>query len=239
MFPNLITALADAGDMLPVKDDRDFFSSDALTYAYRLVHFGLKRIEDEKERYQHLRDGIQASTAVRLAVELLMGQKRRTDGSRSEFLISEEQCESLKPLVLKRIANAAKDGRLRKMEGLSYLLGRWKEWADEDVVKKWLASQIKASRDALWILKVFLSTMQTSGEKVTFTRYLRLDWLSQFVNIDTIESLTKSYDITTLPQDDMRALRAFRQALKWRDEGKPDEYVRDLWRGENPLVEDS
>jgi len=42
-----------------------------------------------------------------------------------------------------------------------------------------------------------------------------------------------------LPKDDMRALRAFRQALIWKSEGKPDEYNGDKWHGENPLTEDS
>lgn len=239
VFPSLIKTLADVGDMLPEKDEREFFNFDSLTHALRLVHFGLKRIEDEKERYGHLRAGIQSTASVRLAVKLLSMEERRPESSKSEYLISEKQWASLMPLVLARIVNAAKDGRLKKLEGLSYLLWRWKEWAGEDPVKKWVAGELKTSGDGLWILKVFLSTMQTSGEKVTYTRYLRLDWLSQFVDIDTAERLTSSCDLATLPQGEMRALRAFRQALKWREEGKPSEYIGDRWDRANPLEEES
>lgn len=239
VFPQLITTLADVGDILPEKDDLEFFRLDALSHAYRLVYFGLKRIEDENERYRHLHDGIQSTTGVRLPVNLLAMKERRPDGSKSEFLISEEQWELLKHLVLARIEAAARDGRLRRLEGLSYLLWRWKEWAGEDVVKKWLAAELKTGSDALWILKVFLSTSRRDGEKVTFTRYIRLDCLMQFVDIDMVERLTQSYDIASLLQNDMRALRAFRQALKWKEEGKPPEYTGDRWARENPLEEES
>lgn len=239
MFPNLIKSLADVGDFLPEKDDREFFNFDPMTHAFRLVHFGLKRIDDEKERYRHLHTGIQSTTGVRFAVKLLSMEERRPDDSKSDFLISEKEWSLLKLLVLKRIENAAKDGRLKKLEGLSYLLWRWKDWAGNSVVKKWLVTELKTSCDALWILKVFLSTMQTSGEKVTYTRYLRLDSLSQFVNIASIKRLTRSCDPTTLPQDDMRALRAFRQALIWKKEGKPPEYIGDKWGSETPLEEES
>lgn len=239
VFPNLITALADVGEILPEKDDREFFNFDALSHAFRLIHFGLKRIEDEKERYRHLRAGIQSSNGVRLTVKLLSLEERRANKSESEFLISEKQWHLLRKIVLKYIADSANDGRLRKLEGLSYILWRWKDWAGERVVKKWLSAELTTSEDALWILKVFLSTMQSSGEKVTYTRYLHLDQLSQFVNIAAVQRLTRSYDITTLPKDDMRALRAFRQALIWKKEGKSPDYKGDRGNRENPLEEES
>jgi hypothetical protein len=176
---------------------------------------------------------------VRLPVKLLASEQRRAEGSKSDFLISEEQWALLKPLVLEHIKAAALDGHLRKLKGLSYVLWRWKEWAGEAVVKEWLAAELKAGGDVLWVLRLFLSTSRSDGEKVTFTRYIRLDWLSHFVDIDAAERLTRSCDIATLSQDDMRALRAFRQALKWRDEGKPPEYTGDRWDGANPLEEDS
>ena len=239
VFPNLITTLAEAGDILPKKDDRDFFNTDALTHAFRLIHFGLKKIEDEKERYRHLRAGIQSSTGVRLAITLLSMEERRPNRSKSEFLISEEHWHLLSKIVLKRIADAANDGRLKKLEDLSYILWRWKNWAGQRIVKKWLNAELKTGEDALWILKVFLSTMRSSGAKVTYTRYLHLDQLSQFVNIAAIQKLTRSYDMTTLSQDDMRALRAFRQALIWKKEGKAPDYNGDRGNRENPLEEES
>lgn len=239
VFPDLITALSDVGDILPEKDERAFFGFDALTNAYRLIYFGLKRIDDENERFRLLHDGIHSTAGVRLPSELLAMEERRADRSESDFLISEVHWASLKPLVLERIEAAAGDGRLRMLNGLRYLLWRWKDWAGDDVVKKWVAAELKTSNDALWVLKVFLSSSRRVGEKVTFTRSIRLDVFSQFVDIDTTERLTHSCDLAALTLDDMRALRAFRQALKWREEGKPPEYTGDQWDRANPLVEES
>lgn len=239
VFPHMIKTLADVGDILPEGDNRELLSFDALTHAYRLVYFGLKRVEDESERYKHLHDGIQSTMGVRLPVQLLAMEERRPDSSKSEFLVSQEQWELLKPLVLERIQFAARDGRLRKLVGLSYVLWRWKEWVGEAEVKKWIAAELLTGGDALWILQVFLSTMQASGEKVTFTRYIRLDTLSSFADIETIERLTRAYDLTSLAKDDMRSLRAFRQALVWRDEGKPPGYIGERLGSRNPLVEES
>lgn len=239
LFPNLITTLVDAGDILPENKDSDLFNFDALIHAYRFVHFGLKRIEDEQKRYRHLHTGLQASTGVRLAVQLLAMEERCQKRSESEFLISEEHWDLLRKLVLRRISDAAKDGRLKKLEGLSYILWRWKAWAGQRVVKKWLSADLKTGENALWILKVFLMTMRSEGEKVTYTRYLNLDQLSEFTDIEAIQKLTRSYDITTLPQNDIRALRAFRHALVWKKEGKPSCYTGDVWNCKNPLAEET
>ena len=239
VFPHMITSLVQSSDMLPEKDDRDFMSFDALTHAYRLVYFGLRTIEDEGERFKHLSAGISASAGVRLAVKLLAHEERRPDKSSTDYLISEEHWDELKPIVLKRIHDVADAGGLRTMNGLSYILWRWKDWDGEAEVKQKISSHLKNGSDALWILKTFLSTMRSEGNKVTFTRYLRLDMLAQFCELETLTALTQDYEMEKLPKDDMRALRAFRQALIWKAEGKSDDYNGDKWRGENPLEEES
>jgi len=113
------------------------------------------------------------------------------------------------------------------------------DWTGEDAVRIWVAAELKTGSDALWILRVFLSTMSVSGERVTYIRYMRLDVLSQFVDIDIVERLTRSMEMSALSLDDMRALRAFRQALKWREEGMPPGYHGDAWDGANPLAEET
>lgn len=239
VFPHMITSLADVGDTLPEKDERDFLNFDALTHAYRLIYFGLKAFESQDERFRHLRDGILASVGVQLVVRLLAREERRPESSSRDFLITEEHLAELKPIVVQRLRDMAANGRLRTMNGLSYILWRWKEWAGEAEVKSWVQSQINDEGDALWIMKTFLSTMRSEGNKVTFTRYLRLDTLSSFCEIERLEELTKDLNLGKLDKNDMRALRAFRQAMIWKTEGKPDDYNGDTWHGDNPLEEDS
>jgi predicted KAP-like P-loop ATPase len=239
VFPHLITSMANVGDLLLDQARRDGQTIDALEYAFHIVRSGLKRIEDENERFCHIRDGIKSTTGVRFAVRLLAMGVLLPDGSRSEFLVSKEQWEILKPLVLALVETAANDGRLRELNGLDYVLLQWKEWAGENAVRNWVAAELKTGSDAVWILRVFLYTMQFSGERVNCIRYLRLDILSQFVDIDLVERFTRSIEMGALSLDDMRALRAFRQALKWREEGKPPGYLGDAWDGANPLAEEN
>lgn len=239
VFPSLVTSLIDVGDSLPEKDGRDFFTHDALIHANRLIYFGLKAIEDESERFAHLRTGLSESRGVRLAVKIVAHEERRPDSSERDFLVSDEQWAELKPIAVERIRAAAKDGRLKTMRGLSYLLWRWQEWASEAEVRDWIAAELRNSDDAFWILRTFLSTLRSESEKVTFVRYHSLDTLARFTNIETLSALTESLELAKLEQDNMRALRAFRQALAWKAEGKPDGYNGDTWRGQNPLAEDS
>jgi hypothetical protein len=128
---------------------------------------------------------------------------------------------------------------LRKLAGLDYILWRWKEWAGEQPVRRWIEAEMKTSDDALWLLKLFLSTSRRESDKVTFIRYVRLDSLAEFVDIELVTKLTQCFDLKALDRDDKRALRAFRQALEWRDAGKPASFTGDRWDGGNPLEEDS
>lgn len=239
VFPRIVTSLTNAGDLLPEKDDRDVLNFDALTHAYRLIYFGLKAFDSEEERFGHLRDGVLASSGVRLAVELLACEERRPNSSSNDFLITEEHWTEFKPIVVQRIRDVAANGKLRTMNGLSFLLWRWKEWVGEAEVKLWITSQLQTGGDALWVLKTFLSTMKKESNKVTFTRYIRLDTLAMFCDAEALSRLTETYDLEKLPKDEMRALRAFRQALLWKAEGKPDDYTGDRWQGKSPLEEES
>ena len=238
-FPNLVTTLVDVGDSLPEKTDGDIFSFDALFHAQRLIVFGLRAIENENERFSHLRDGIAASVGVRLATKIVAHEERRKDRSERDFLVTEEHWAELKTLTVERIRSGASDGRLKPMTGLTDLLYRWREWTDENEVKNWITSNTVTGEDALWVLRTFLSTMRQESGKVVFVRYVRLDYLAWFADVPTIEKLTAPIEMSKLKKEDQRALRAFRQALIWRAEGKADDYNGDSWRGDNPLAEES
>lgn len=238
VFPRLITTLIDVGDSLPEKARADFFTFDALAHAYRLIYFGLRMIEDEGERFNYLKTGIAESKGVRLAVKLVASEERRSDSSPRNNLVSEEQWAELKPLALERIRAAAGDGRLRKMCGAISVLWRWQEWAGTEEAKDWITSELRTGDDALWVLKTFLSTMRQESTKVIFVRYISLNTLERFTDIETLSKLTEPLELAALEKDNMRALRAFRQARLWKAEGKPDDYNGDTWRGKNPLAEE-
>lgn len=238
-FPMIIATIIDAADLFPVEDRRSFFKLDSIAHAYRLLYFGLKRVKDEDQRDNFVRDGLEQSCGIRLAVELLAMEERSAERRTAEYVVSEKLWTEIKPIVVQRIENAAKSGHLRKVVKLDYILWRWKEWAGDSPVRRWIKPELKTSEDALWLLKVFLATSRKESDKVSFVRYIRLDWLADFVDIELVTKLTRTFDLAKLQLEDMRAIRAFRQALEWRDAGKPASFTGDRWDGGNPLEEDS
>ncbi len=241
VFPEAITSLANVADAF-ANEERFAFADlgfDTLTYAWRLVYFGLKRVDDKGRRFELLQQGITGSECVRLAVKIVSSQERIGDRQEHDFLISREHCEELKSTALERLRTASKDGRLRSMPGLVVLLWRWHDWGGSEEVRDWIAAHVKNAADALWILRTFLQIVRQEAATVTFFRYLNLKNFEMFVDVGIIEKLTCSLALEELVKDDQRALRAFRQALIWRAEGKPPDYFGDHQPGENPLAESS
>lgn len=239
MFPMVVATFVDAGDLFVEEDRRNFDNLGALMQAYRILYHGLKRVKNDEERNDFVLRGLEQSHGVRLAVKLLAMEERRPEGRTSDYVVSEQMWEKIKPMVVQRIETAAKDGRLKGLAGLDYILWRWKEWAGEAPVRRWIESEMKTADEALWLLKVFLSISRRESDRVTFVRYVRLDSLEQFVDIEIVQRLTQGIELNGLEREDLRALRAFRQALEWRDAGEPASFTGDIWDGGNPLEEES
>lgn len=239
IFPAFITGLADIADSLPYRNRVMVDVRDGLTYAWRQVYFGLKEITEESTRFDLLRDGITASRGVRLPTEIVSLEVRHKGNQNHDYLVEEAHCEALKPLAVERLRSAAKDGRLRTIPDLVSLLYRWKEFTNQQEVRLWVVSQLNTAQDGLWILRTLLSTMTRSAEKTTYVRFINLKAVELFADIDLIVKLTKGLEIGKLPEDDRRALRAFRYAVAWRAEGKPDGYHGGDFGDESPLAEDT
>jgi predicted KAP-like P-loop ATPase len=237
-FPAAITTLCDIGDSLPYVP----FSSawglkfDPLVYVWRIVHFSLKSIQSENSRYELLRSGIAASQGVRVAVEIVQNQERVGNRNEEDFQITQEHCEDLKLLALQRLRSAAVDGRLHDMPGLTQLLGQWKAWGSESEVRQWLVKNTQDSTGALWFLRLSMSKMQMSTtSRAKEIHYINLTDLSILGEIDKLATLTQELKIDELGEDDRRALRAYRHALIWKEEGKPAAYYGG---DDGPLSED-
>lgn len=176
---------------------------------------------------------------MRLPVQIASHEERRAGRDEHGYLVSENQFVVLRDLAVERIRSAAADGRLRKLANLKGVLYRWQEWGGEAEVKTWLAQETVGMTGALWLLRTFVSVMRSESDKVRFTRYILLNELEAFVSVEAVVQLTDAIDVSSLDESDQRALRAFRQAVASRAEGKPDRYWLDNSFDDNPLTEDS
>ncbi len=242
MFPRMITALCDVGDTLPGRDwaEGGVFSFDPLTHAWRAIFFSLQNVPEQEQIFHYLESGMLASQGVRLSVQLAGHEERGKNRDQVIFLVSEEQSVKLKAIALERIRNAAADGRLREMPGIRSVLYRWFNWTERNEPKGWLVEQVQNPADALWVLRTCLNVMRSeSGRRIRYTRFILLNELEDFADTTLLVAKTAGLEIAKLQQTDQRALRAFRQALAWRAEGKPDDYGRNSLHGDHPLTEDS
>lgn len=236
-FPNAIVSLSNVADFFPHRARRDFFGLNGLAYHWRLIYFSLRKINTEQVHFDTIRNGIKNSHGVRLPVKIVNNEQRNEKRNAHEFLVAEEHLPELRALAVEKLRLAASDGRLRVLSDLDNLLYWWKEWTTEMEVKTWISSQIKDTSDAIWLLRTVLKTATKTSDKTVYTRYVSLDQMATYCEIDKIEKLTRSLVLEAQDKDNMRALRAFRWALKWKTEGKSDSYHGDNWEEDGPLTE--
>lgn len=77
----------------------------------------------------------------------------------------------------------------------------------------------------------------SSDHKTTYTRYISLENLTLYYEPEAIETLTETLVLEEQSKENMRALRAFRWALKWKAEGQKDSYRGGDWDEGGPLTE--
>lgn len=219
-----VTSLANASDVLP---ERTRFSVDAdpFTVAWRLVYFGLRKIESEEHRFEILKTGLMESSGIRLPTEIAQLEQRHPERNAHEFLVNELHSAELITIALEKIRAAAGGGRLKGSTGFGDILFWWRKWAGDQEVKRWSAAAIMNAADALWLLREILSRQSETSSR-TITRYfINLDYLGAIADVGALEALTKGIRIQTLAERDALALKAFRYAQRWRKEGRPAEFT--------------
>lgn len=235
-FPSAVTSLAEAGDFFPYVDWVASRYSDPILRAWRLIYFNLRKVDDEVDRCEMLLNGFSNSKGVRLVTYVAMRQERHPNNSGSNYIISNDHALKLRDLALAKIRQAAKDGRLRDIPDLHFILWRWSQWTEpSQETRIWVESQISTSNDAIWFLRAITSSM-TSGSKVI--RYVALPTVDRFADRVALTALTEDCSIESLSVDGQRALKGFRYALRWEREGKHVDYRGEHEKGGNPLAEE-
>ena len=222
-----ITAIFNVGDLL--SRERVGFEVGADMHAVRVVHWFLKQEPDRKRRGEILARTMEASTGLYLPVMKTSLEDRRQEREVDEeaYLVEPEQVETLKKTCVAKIEEAAKSGRLAEHPHLAYILYRWSEWDSPDKPRSWAAELAQSSEGALTLVRGLSqeTTSHTMGDYVARSRWVvRLNEVENFVDLPTMK--TRIDELDEIPDESAAAVKAFRRALKAREEG----HEEDDWR---------
>jgi predicted KAP-like P-loop ATPase len=103
--------------------------------------------------------------------------------------------EQMKAAAVEAISNAARDGRLRSVQPLLFVLSRWREWDNPDRVTEWVAMTfLQDPKTALELVARFAHpvTSMSVSDKVPRVRIVvPIKSIREFVDLEALTALVK------------------------------------------------
>lgn len=189
-IPAIVNALMDNGDLFPPGMSGPL-SLDTAMRIHRIIHALLRRVETAEERFLILQNAIAyANKSLYISIQEIKEQAREHSEESDTFIplefrvITPEQLESLRKLIVTRIKNWAQTGRLAEHPQLLPILFAWKEWGNEQDCYNFVTQMTK--KDQGFIL--FLTAALKKPIEQAMTQYEKdPSWM---IYIKEIESLT-------------------------------------------------
>jgi predicted KAP-like P-loop ATPase len=223
-----VTALFDIGDRLTA-DNAGMFEISTEMHAIRIVYWHLQKEKDIQKRGEILKHAVINTTGIRLPVAFIAIEAQRAatpePGSKGDATIDPSTLAELKVLCTSKIEAAAADGRLATSRNLTGILYRWRDWGGAEAPTAFITRLAQTAPGALIVLRAFLNRSVTTGmsDHVGIVHwFIPLGELESFVSVDSLKKALDGIDVTTISEDDHRAVDAFEKALKRRSAGKPD-----------------
>ena len=213
----LVTALFDIGDELPDTADGLFEITPAMG-AIRMIDRLLWRQKNSDRSLATLRAAIEHSVGISLPIGYLNVIDR-------ESRIGSKDMAELKQLCVRKIRFAAASGGLTKKSGFRMILCAWKEWGNSQEAVDFCKELVRTEAGASSFVGAFLwqYRSQMLGRRGTRERwYVKLSEIEQFAPCDLIEKSFRGVPAENLPASEQLPIRAFRQALDRRSEGRAD-----------------
>jgi predicted KAP-like P-loop ATPase len=218
----LCEALIALGERLP-DQRRSLFAIGTDLQISLLIHWAFKKVNEAK-RCEWFQKQIAEGSNLFMPVYVVAVDEPREDKQREDPLFSEECLAELKTTCLAKIAAFAQEGKLTSVKSLSFVLFRWREWAeDQQQLQQFIEHRVSTQDGFLDLVSAFLYKVrsQTAGDYVLKETWrLNLQNLAQFVPIDKLESLASSVterDIANVPDPSRQALTVLVNTLKNKD----------------------
>ena len=239
-IPIIIETFFDIGDefIIPEDEGKGFLSWRNDIRMGRIIWQLLRRYNDKNKRFEILKNAFENGKAISMMVKELIsfwkqhGKYGGTKKSDKDILLDENHLETLQEIVLDKIKEAVKEGKLLNTPLLSSILYRWKEWGNEGEVRDWVSKAVASDEKLPIFLSKFLqkTSSATITDRVAKIRWrLNPNWLKDFIDVDILEKrcnevLSNESVVATLDDKQKLAIRQFLEEKHLLDKGKnPDD----------------
>ncbi len=237
-IPVVLKALFEVGDTLLDAEEQQAGMLD-LGIDFRIECI-LKQLLQQLEvpmRFRALQEAMSQGHAVATivkSVEILGEQHGKYEGMADEApgarLVNEVQLKELEALALNKIRYAAQHGTLLASPHLPALLQRYRDWAGEAEVKKWVREAIQDDTQLVLFIEQFLQNEYTQPlSDGTAISHYRLDpqWFEPFIEPSDIAKRLENIDkVDEFASEQQIAIKEFLQEYGLRQQGKDPDDVR-------------
>lgn len=191
---NLIVTLWNLEGQIVDEEQAAFDFDNVETQMMRLSYHSIKNSIPKEKRGIFLKEIVEASRTLYPPtnfVTLLKQELKKEGRSEDEYLVQDVDTAEPIKILLFRIKEAAKNGTLSRERKLAFFLYRWRDWENENEVKKYVAELTKAKEGLLLYLMGFMGTIHSStGNKKFIDSKVVVDFIPK-ENLDAlIQSIT-------------------------------------------------
>jgi len=209
---NFIRVFMDLGDFFP-NEYTGMFTITAQMRLYRISRKLLNRIEIQEIRFEILRNAIAKATQSIETAAYCVSSLIYKEEEQNDLNLDQKQLEKLKKLVASKIKSWADESKLRKHEGLPYLLFRWIDFGGEKDVSKFISTTTKKDDGLINFITRFLSRTHSYGASDYVARTsprLDIDSIEKLIQVKKIEkrlrAIASSSKFTELEEQERTAL---------------------------------
>jgi hypothetical protein len=211
---------SEIGDNLPSVTP-ELLSIPPINQLARVLRNLLARLPQDS-RAQTMITAFSGSNAFTLLAFVISFDEKRPGKKQPENpLLDDDATKEVKVLAVKKIKNAANDGRLEKSEHFLWLLNAWRLWAEDGEAVKWAQNFASAPTGALALTMGAVSVGSVSGQRGTRTfDTLLLKWLEQFVDIEAVWEMIHKLKVEELGEREQQVLALFKRGLENKKKGE-------------------
>lgn len=225
-----VPALFDIGDQLD-NDIGAFFGMSSYVHAWRIVYWYLLKEPNVDLRSTLFVDAMKISGGLAIPAMLLSLDEQnrgKKEVPSDRLLLTDAALTTARALWVQKIKSASElPGRLLANKHLAYLINLWSDWGKPGDASQWVQAACKADDGVLAILVALTSPVRqhSIGDAVATTAWmLRLSSVERFTPVDGWEERLSRIPTDQLAPEQLRAVQAFRRAVKRRKEGKSEDW---------------